>query len=35
MVDRRASVAAGLYIDPYGGAKRAVITHSHSDHARR
>src|SRR5262245_26118282 len=33
--------AKGLYcrpgdfhIDPYGGAKRAVITHGHSDHAR-
>jgi putative mRNA 3-end processing factor len=24
----------GFHIDPYGGAKRAVITHGHSDHAR-
>ena len=24
----------GFYIDPYGGAPRAVITHGHSDHAR-
>jgi putative mRNA 3-end processing factor len=24
----------GFYIDPYGGASRAVITHGHSDHAR-
>ena len=24
----------GFHIDPYGGAKRAVVTHGHSDHAR-
>jgi putative mRNA 3-end processing factor len=24
----------GFHIDPYGGAKRAIITHGHSDHAR-
>jgi putative mRNA 3-end processing factor len=24
----------GFHIDPYGGSKRAVITHGHSDHAR-
>src|SRR5262249_8609236 len=24
----------GFHIDPYAGAKRAVITHGHSDHAR-
>lgn len=24
----------GFHIDPHGGAKRAVITHGHSDHAR-
>jgi putative mRNA 3-end processing factor len=24
----------GFHIDPHGGAKRAVVTHGHSDHAR-
>jgi putative mRNA 3-end processing factor len=24
----------GFHIDPYGGARRAIITHGHSDHAR-
>src|SRR5215471_1364335 len=24
----------GFHIDPYGGAKRAIVTHGHSDHAR-
>ena len=24
----------GFHIDPYAGAKRAIVTHGHSDHAR-
>ena len=24
----------GFHIDPYGGARRAIVTHGHSDHAR-
>ena len=27
--------AGDFYIDPMGAAERAVITHAHSDHARR
>ena len=36
MVDRKGLYCrpGGFHIDPYGGAKRAVITHGHSDHAR-
>ncbi len=27
--------AAGLHVDPWGPAERAVVTHAHGDHARR